>query len=71
MPDLSAVVEGETSNPSAPELDAEAPGPHIIEIETVEAILEMYSQRPTGELEGWPAAELEGQSNQAVESERF
>ncbi len=71
MPDLSAVVEGETRNPPAPELDAEAPGPHILEVEAVEAVLEMYSQRPTGELEGWSAAELEGQNNHAVELERF
>ena len=67
MPDLSADVEEVTRNPPAPELDAEAPGPHILEIDTVEAILVMYSQRPTGELEGWSAAELEGQTNHAVE----
>ena len=43
MSDLSAVVEGETRNPQAPELDAEAPGPYILEIETVDAVLETYS----------------------------
>lgn len=48
----SAVLEVEARNPRAPELDAEAPGPHIVEAETVETILEMYSQRPVGELEG-------------------
>ena len=52
MLDSSAVLEVEARNPRAPELDAEAPGPHILEAETVETILEMYSQRPVGELEG-------------------
>ncbi len=52
MLDSSAVLEMEARNPRAPELDAEAPGPHIVEAETVETILEMYSQGPVGELEG-------------------
>lgn len=52
MLDSSAILEVEARNPRAPELDAEAPGPHIVEAETVETILEMYSQRPVGELEG-------------------
>ena len=52
MLDSSAVLEIEARNPRAPELDAEAPGPHIVEAETVETILEMYSQRAVGELEG-------------------
>lgn len=52
MLDSSAVLEVEARNPRAPELDAEAPGPHVVEVDTVETILEMYSQRPIGELEG-------------------
>ena len=35
-----------------PELDAEAPGPHILEFESVEPALEMESQRQIAELEG-------------------
>ena len=52
MLDSSAVLEVEARNPRAPEIDAEAPGPHIVEAETVETILEMYAERPVGELEG-------------------
>ena len=52
MLDSSTFVEAEASNPRVPEIDAEAPGPHVLEIETVEAILEMYSQRSIAELEG-------------------
>ena len=48
----SAVLEVEANNPQNPELDAEAPGPHIVEVDTVETILEMYSQDLVGELEG-------------------
>ena len=45
-------MEVEARNPRAPELDAEAPGPHILEIETVEPVLEMYVPRTMVELEG-------------------
>ena len=48
----SAFIVVEARNPRAPELDGEAPEPHILEIETVEQILEMYGQHPVGELEG-------------------
>ena len=49
------------NNSRVPELDAEAPGPHILEIgtavlaeemETVERALELESKRPIVELEG-------------------
>ena len=50
--DSSAIIEVEANNPRPPELDAEAPGPHILEIETVEPILEMAYQRTIPELEG-------------------
>ena len=50
--DSSAVIEVEANNPKAPELDAEAPGPHVLEIEAAERILEMANQRPIPELEG-------------------
>ena len=53
MLDSSDIIEVEARNPQAPELDAEAPGPHILEIETLEPVLEMESQRPLAELEGW------------------
>ena len=52
MLDSSTFIEVEANNPQEPELDAEAPGPHIVEVETVETILEMYSHGPVGELEG-------------------
>lgn len=48
----SAILEVEARNPRTPELDAEAPGPHIVEVGTVESKLEMYSHSPMGELEG-------------------
>ena len=48
----STHIEVEVNNPQKPELDAEAPGPHILEIETVEPVLEMYTQESVGELEG-------------------
>lgn len=70
MLDLSALVEAEARNPRAPELDAEAPGPHILEIGTVGPVLGMESQRRVTELEGWPKSipELEGRSNHAADS---
>ena len=52
MLDSSTRTEVEANNPQKPELDAEAPGPHILEIETVEPVLEMYTQEPIRELEG-------------------
>lgn len=52
MLDSSVVTEVEAKTVRAPELDAEAPGPHIIEIETAEPALEIASQTPMAELEG-------------------
>ena len=52
MPDSSAVVEVEAMNPRTPELDAEAPGPHILEIGAQEPVLELECQRSIAELEG-------------------
>lgn len=52
MLDSSRRIEVEANNPRKPELDAEAPGPQIMEIETAEPALEMYTQEPVGELEG-------------------
>ena len=63
----------EARNPQAPELDAEAPGPHILEIETLEPeldaeapgphILEIETLEPVLEMESQrPLAELEGWS---------
>ena len=52
MLDSSIVTEMEANTVRAPELDAEAPGPHVLEIETVEPALEMGSQRQIAELEG-------------------
>lgn len=58
--DSSPVVKAE-ANPRVRELDAEAPGPHILEIgtavpiseiETVEPALELEAQRLIAELEG-------------------
>ena len=51
-PESSFVAEIEANTLRAPELDAEAPGPHVIEIETVEPALEMESQGQIAELEG-------------------
>ena len=52
MLDSSTRIEIEANSPRKPELDAEAPGPHILEIETVERLLEMSTQGPVAELEG-------------------
>ena len=41
MMNSSAAIEVEANNLRAPELDAKAPGPHILEIGTVEPVLEM------------------------------
>ena len=51
MLDSSTFIEVEATDPQKPELDAEAPGPHILEIETVEPVLEMYAQETVGELD--------------------
>lgn len=69
MLDASAAIEIEATNPRVPELEAEAPGPHILEIATLEPVSEIRSQRPIGELEGWnkQIPELEGGRNYAVE----
>ena len=50
--DALAAIEVEANNPPNPELGGDAPGPHVVEAETVETILELYSQGPVGELEG-------------------
>lgn len=52
MLESSAAVEVEARNPRAPELNAEAPGPHILEIETVDPVLKMYAPRTMVELRG-------------------
>ncbi len=52
MLEVSIVTEMEANALRAPELDAEAPGPHVLEFETVEPALEMESQRQIAELEG-------------------
>ena len=52
MLDSSIIIEVEANTLRAPELDAEAPGPHIIEIETVEPTLELETRRQIAELEG-------------------
>lgn len=52
MLDSSTVTEMEATTPRAPELDAEAPGPRVLEMETVEPALEMESQKQIPELEG-------------------
>lgn len=62
MLDSSTVLEMEARTQKAPELDAEAPGPHILEIETMEPVLEMESQRSI--------AELEDQSKYSAEMQR-
>ncbi len=69
MLDSSTIVEMEAKNPRAAELDAEAPGPHILEIGTLEPILRTDSQRSRAELEGWNRRipELEGERIYAVE----
>ncbi len=58
-----------SAHPRVLELDAEAPGPHILEIETSEPVVEMESGTQMAEMEGWsrPEAELEGRSNYTAE----
>ena len=53
----------EANSPRGPELDAEAPGPHILEIGILEPVVRTNSRRPLAELEGWNRhiPELEGE----------
>lgn len=69
MLDSSTIVEMEVKNRRAPEPDAEAPGPHILEIGTLKPVLKIESQRPRAELEGWSRhiPELEGERSHVVE----
>ena len=48
----ATIIEMEAKNPRGPELDAEAPGPHILELGTLEPVLRTQSQRSLAELEG-------------------
>ena len=52
VPESSIVTELQANTLRTPELDAEAPGPHILEFETAEPTLEMESQKQITELEG-------------------
>lgn len=69
MLDSSTIVEMEAKNPRAPELDAEAPGPHILEIGTLEPVLKTDSQRSLAAMEGRNRhiPELEGERSFVVE----
>ena len=54
--DSSTDIELEAKNPHDPrdpELDAEAPGPHILEMETLEVVHEMESRKHVVEMDGW------------------
>ena len=69
MLDSLPIVEVE-ANPRVPELDAEAPGPHVLEMETVVPVSEMETAESAFEMETLkhalelesqrPIAELEG-----------
>ena len=69
MLDSLPIVEAE-ANPRVRELDAEAPGPHVLEMETVVPASEMGTAEPASEMETLeralelesqrPIAELEG-----------
>lgn len=51
-------IELEANAPRDPELDAEAPGPHILEAETMELVHEMESNHPpVAEMDGWRRSE--------------
>ena len=63
MLDSSTRIEVEANHPQKPELDAEAPGPHILEIETLEPVLEMYALGPICELEGESIVGCEAKQN--------
>lgn len=69
MQDSSAIIEKDGMTQGILELDAEAPGPHIVEIETLEPVREMDSRRHIAEMEGWSRyrATLPGQSNYLAE----
>ena len=58
-----SIVEMEAKNPRCPELDAEAPGTHILDNGTLEPVLRTQSQRSPTQLEGWNRhiPELEGE----------
>ena len=59
MLDSLPIVEAE-ANPHLPELGAEAPGPHILKMETAESALEMKTSERALELEFQrPIAEVE------------
>ena len=61
MLDSLPIVETE-ANPRVPELDAEAPGPHVLEMETVVPASEMETAEPASEMEtSEHALELESQ----------
>ena len=53
MLDSATIIEMEAKNPRCPELDAKAPGPHILEIGALEPVLRTQSQRSPAEVEGW------------------
>ena len=53
MLDSATITEMEAKNPRGPELDAEALGPHMQEIGTLEPVLRTGSQRSLAEMEGW------------------
>ena len=50
--DPLAVIEVEANNPEVPELDSEALGPQIQEVETSEPVLEVDSKSPLAEVHG-------------------
>ena len=50
--DSSAIIEVEANNPRAPELDSDAPGPQIQEVETSEPVFELDSKSPLAEIHG-------------------
>ena len=53
MLDSSIITEVEARNIRTPELDAEAPGPHILEIETLEPVPELEAPNQGAEMGGW------------------
>ena len=50
--DSSTEMELEANNPRDPELDAEAPGPHVLEMETLEVVCEMDTNPHVVEMDG-------------------
>ena len=63
MLNSATIIEMEAKNPRGPKSDAEAKGPHILEIGTLEPVLRTQPQRSLAELEGWNRRipELEGE----------